>query len=581
MKKITFYLVAMLFLGTMATGQPNQPPVANAGPDFTVQGPLLYYGTTEFYQGLDKFLKVDGSASYDPDGDALTYQWNVLQGYVYRATTNAAVFTADEVYVGNCKLELVVSDGQTESRDTVNVTIALDPNIAKGKTATASSVESSSYPASYANDGKMNTRWSSKFADNQWIMFDLGEASFIYAFSLKWEAAYAKTWQIQVSNDKVTWTDAYCIPPVNKDDIVYFVYEGKTDFIQIHSCRYIKVLCKTRATAYGFSLWEAEVYGRSVNSAPIAEAGQNMTYHSPFFDLIGDASTDPNGDLIKATWTKISGPACNITKYENIIPASLLLPADYLRSRVTNALPGTYVFQVSVSDGAKSSTDQVTITVPSTTNIALNKPAFTSSIESSSYTAAKVNDGRIDSRWSSVFSDNQFIYIDLQKEYDIYSLILKWEASYARTGYIQYSSDNVLWNNWFSFEMSSPAYIYANNEKPWGTDFSARYLKVNCQERATIYGFSLWEIEVYGAETGLKSERLINQEKEVRLSLFPNPASDDLTIVGADNDTKYSVFNSSGQMVEKGIGSQVNISKLSQGIYVLKSDKFTGKFVKK
>lgn len=46
-------------------------------------------------------------------------------------------------------------------------------NIAYGRTATASSVESDEYLAANAVDADGNTRWASQHADNQYLMVDL------------------------------------------------------------------------------------------------------------------------------------------------------------------------------------------------------------------------------------------------------------------------------------------------------------------------------------------------------------------------------------------------------------------------
>ncbi len=126
-------------------------------------------------------------------------------------------------------------------------------NLAYMKTATASSTESGSYPASSAVDANGNTRWSSSYADNQNLIIDLGAAQNVSSVKIAWEAAYASQYQVQVSNNYSTWTT------------VYENYNGKggTETINFSpvNARYVKLYCIKRATAYGFSIYEFEVYG--------------------------------------------------------------------------------------------------------------------------------------------------------------------------------------------------------------------------------------------------------------------------------------------------------------------------------
>jgi hypothetical protein len=78
--------------------------------------------------------------------------------------------------------------------------------LSQGKTATASSVENTSFPASAAVDGNTGTRWSSAFSDPQWLEVDLGATASVSQVVLQWEAAYATGFQIQTSADGSTWT---------------------------------------------------------------------------------------------------------------------------------------------------------------------------------------------------------------------------------------------------------------------------------------------------------------------------------------------------------------------------------------
>jgi hypothetical protein len=128
-------------------------------------------------------------------------------------------------------------------------------NLAYGRPVTVSSTESSSYPGSNAVDANGNTRWSSAFSDQQHIIVDLGSSQQISSVVLKWEASYAKGYQIQVSNDNSKWLT------------VHSNYNGTggvstIDFTPVKA-RYVKMYAFSRATAYGYSLYEFEVYGSS------------------------------------------------------------------------------------------------------------------------------------------------------------------------------------------------------------------------------------------------------------------------------------------------------------------------------
>ncbi|QUQ62945.1 GH12 family glycosyl hydrolase domain-containing protein [Kutzneria sp. CA-103260] len=126
--------------------------------------------------------------------------------------------------------------------------------LSQGKPVTASSVENASYPASNAVDGNPSTRWSSAFQDGQWIQVDLGSARQINQVALNWEAAYARQFRVQVSNDPsfATSTDLYATSAGTG---------GAQTLAVAGSGRYVRLLGQTRATPYGISLWEFQVFG--------------------------------------------------------------------------------------------------------------------------------------------------------------------------------------------------------------------------------------------------------------------------------------------------------------------------------
>ena len=65
---------------------------------------------------------------------------------------------------------------------------------------TVSSTEAP-FAGAHAVDGDPGTRWSSAFADPQWIQVDLGGSARISEVALNREAAYAEAFQVQVSAD--------------------------------------------------------------------------------------------------------------------------------------------------------------------------------------------------------------------------------------------------------------------------------------------------------------------------------------------------------------------------------------------
>jgi hypothetical protein len=112
----------------------------------------------------------------------------------------------------------------------------------------------SGFPALNATDGNTSTRWSSEFSDSQWIYVDLGTVFTINQVVLRWETAYGRAYQLQVSNDASTWSDVYSTTTGDGavDDIILGAPVSR---------RYVRLLGIQRATMYGYSLWEFEVYG--------------------------------------------------------------------------------------------------------------------------------------------------------------------------------------------------------------------------------------------------------------------------------------------------------------------------------
>jgi beta-glucanase (GH16 family) len=147
-------------------------------------------------------------------------------------------------------------------------------NAALNKTATASSTENASTPASAAVDGNTGTRWSSAFSDPQWIQVDLGSSVSVCRVVLAWEAAYASAYQIQVSSDVATWTTIYSTTAST----------GGTQPLAVSGTgRYLRVYGTTRASQWGYSLWEITVNigGTPPSSPPPSTGDVLLSYNKP------------------------------------------------------------------------------------------------------------------------------------------------------------------------------------------------------------------------------------------------------------------------------------------------------------
>jgi len=155
---------------------------------------------------------------------------------------------------------MIITTGLSEVKN-MNIKAADTENIAYKRTITASSVESDEYLASNAVDGDGTTRWASEFADNQNLIVDLWQSYTISTVKVAWEAAYASQFQVQVSNDNTTWTTVY----------ENYNATGGTQTIEFTpvSARYVKIYCIKRATEYGFSIYEFEIYKDSVGGSTI------------------------------------------------------------------------------------------------------------------------------------------------------------------------------------------------------------------------------------------------------------------------------------------------------------------------
>lgn len=134
----------------VVTAAPNRAPVANAGPDQSVAT-----GST---------VQLDGTGSYDPDADSITYNWIFLSKPSGSGATLSGADTAEPTFTadidGSYEMELTVSDGELTATDTVIVaaTTATGP--------TTVSVTSITYSTEGGKNGDQHLRIEVALVDN-------------------------------------------------------------------------------------------------------------------------------------------------------------------------------------------------------------------------------------------------------------------------------------------------------------------------------------------------------------------------------------------------------------------------------
>lgn len=127
-------------------------------------------------------------------------------------------------------------------------------NLAQGKRVRVSSAEGRGAEGFRAVDGNPRTRWSSQRTNAQSTQVDLGAVKRIGLVTLAWEAAYGRSYAVQVSSNGRNWRTVYQTTRGN----------GGTDLIAFppQNARYVRMLGRKRGTRYGYSLWEFGVYAR-------------------------------------------------------------------------------------------------------------------------------------------------------------------------------------------------------------------------------------------------------------------------------------------------------------------------------
>ena len=286
----------------------NRPPVAIAGSDQTV-----------FMQST---VNLDGTGSFDPDKDSLTYSWSQIGGpNVILNLSNPArpTFVAPAVAVGGATItfSLIVNDGQLSSLaalvniDIKNVNHAPIASAGAAQTLTAGATANLNASDSYDPDGD--------------------------ALTFLWSQVSGPTVTINNPNSAFANFTAPALLTSTNLSFKVLVSDG-----QLSGSALVVITVQKQ------------------NLAPIANAGSPQTVQTTdIVTLDASGSFDPNGDQITYLWSQIGGPVA-IMDSNNMSHSRLVAPDVPIVTQLT--------FSLVVSDGLLSSqASTVTITVNPTT----------------------------------------------------------------------------------------------------------------------------------------------------------------------------------------------------------------------
>ncbi|MFE5325325.1 discoidin domain-containing protein [Embleya sp. NPDC056575] len=130
-------------------------------------------------------------------------------------------------------------------------------NLASGATASASSSQwwnpFVGFAPGRAVDGDRGTRWAGEWTNDQWLRIDLGSANTIERVTLDWEAAYGKSYRVELSGDGTNWRTAWSTT----------TGDGGLDTARFAAtpARFVRIQGLERGTQWGYSLREVGVYG--------------------------------------------------------------------------------------------------------------------------------------------------------------------------------------------------------------------------------------------------------------------------------------------------------------------------------
>jgi hypothetical protein len=292
---------------------------------------------------------------------------------------------------------------------------------------------------------------------------------------------------------------------------------------------------------------------------PIAFLPNETSINFPATSIEMSGNTyDPNGDTIAIQWKQVTGPGT--AAFNNYTIAN---------PTISNLVLGEYVFQMTATANGKSDSARITVNV-NATNIAKGKTASASTTQSGNPASAAV-DGNMNTRWSSLDSDPQWIKVDLGATYNLIGAKIVWEAAFAKKFSIDVSSDDENWNAVYNTITGT------GGTSSYSFNATARYIRMYSTQRnnqSQWWGNSIYEFEVYGTLVP-SSNNLTNESK---ISFYPNPFTNTVTIenLSSAGESHITIYDYSGRIILAEVfdanQSQIiiDVSDFDPGLYIVR-----------
>ncbi len=218
-----------------------------------------------------------------------------------------------------------------------------------------------------------------------------------------------------------------------------------------------------------------------------------------------------------------------------------------------------------------STTLMVTIYDPESTDLLLNRRAFASTEENNDRKAVFAVDGNVATRWSSVYSNNQWLAVEMEASKSIQQVKLHWEAAYGKDYEIQVSLNGTDWTTVFHETAGNGQWDVINLD-----EVEAKFIRMKGNVKATQWGFSLFAFQAFAEADASSIGNL--QPGAPDILLFPNPVEDYLYISSGNPfpHVELTVYGLLGQQVFHTVleavslqSYPINLSSLNKGIYFL------------